>query len=235
MPAKPAKITPAVRCTAACKAKRRKLAKAYATAAKKEGPQRSKHTISSNTSRNTTNSGLIANKDNNNAYNRVYIPPANIEEEKGSSSNDNSVNSSTSDSTNKGEDSGIYKRSKGALYYKGTAAAAAAKAADTAAAEPTKPANAAAVPATAANTAVPAKAAAAKPASAATATAAVVDDIDNTVPPIVFTSSAYIALYAKAKAKAKEEEEEGEKEEDKEVVKEEKDIGDRGKKDKAKS
>ncbi|KAK2066389.1 hypothetical protein P8C59_000218 [Phyllachora maydis] len=118
MPTKPAKIIPAIHCAAACKAKRRKSAKARAIAAKKEGLQCSKRTTSSNASRNTTNSSLIANKDNNNAYNRAYIPPANIEEEKGGSSNDNSINSSTSDSADKGKGSGIYKRGKGALYCK---------------------------------------------------------------------------------------------------------------------
>ncbi|KAK2070632.1 hypothetical protein P8C59_005109 [Phyllachora maydis] len=125
-----------------CKAKQRKSAKAYAIAgravaakrrkkrkeatanarasklAKKEGPRYSKRTTGSNTGRYTTNSSLTANKDNNNAYNRVYIPPADIEEEKGSSSNNNSVNSSTSDSTNKGKGSGVYKYSKGASHCK---------------------------------------------------------------------------------------------------------------------
>ncbi|KAK2067674.1 hypothetical protein P8C59_001388 [Phyllachora maydis] len=110
MPAKPAKITLAIRRTAACKAKWRKSAKAYAT--------RFKRITSSNAGRYTTNSGLTANKDNNNAYNKAYMPPTDIEEEKGGSSNDNGVNSSTSDSANKDKDSSIYKRSKGALYYK---------------------------------------------------------------------------------------------------------------------
>ncbi|KAK2072132.1 hypothetical protein P8C59_006504 [Phyllachora maydis] len=114
-----AKITPAIRRIAAYKAKQRKSAKAYAVAAKKEGLRRSKHTAGGNTGRYTTNSSLIANKDNNNAYNRAYIPPANTEEEEeGSSSDDNSVNSSTSDSADKGKGSGAYKRSKGALRYK---------------------------------------------------------------------------------------------------------------------
>ncbi|KAK2070672.1 hypothetical protein P8C59_005149 [Phyllachora maydis] len=94
MLAKPAKITPAIRRTAACKAKRRKSAKAYA---------------------------IAANKDDNNGYNRAYIPPANTEKEKeGSSSNNNSVNSSTSDSANKGKGSSAYKYSKGASRYKDT-------------------------------------------------------------------------------------------------------------------
>ncbi|KAK2068934.1 hypothetical protein P8C59_003548 [Phyllachora maydis] len=90
---------------AAYKAKWRKSAKAYATA-------------DYNAGRYTTNSSLIADEDDNNAYNRIYIPSANIEEEEGGSSNNNGVNSSTSNSTNKGEGSSIYKRSKGALYYK---------------------------------------------------------------------------------------------------------------------
>ncbi|KAK2067204.1 hypothetical protein P8C59_000963 [Phyllachora maydis] len=112
MPAKPAKITLAIRYTAACKAKRRELAKARAA--------RSKRTTGSNTSRYTTNSGLMANKDDNNVYNRVYVPSANIEEEEGSSSDNNSINSSTSDSTDKGEGSGVYKRSEGALRCEDT-------------------------------------------------------------------------------------------------------------------
>ncbi|KAK2072024.1 hypothetical protein P8C59_006401 [Phyllachora maydis] len=129
IPAKPAKITPAIHRIATYKAKRCKSAKAYTTVdraaaakrPKKEGLQRSKRTTSSNTGKYTTNSGLIANKDNNNAYNRAYMPPVNIKEEKeGSSNNNNSINSSTSDSTNKGKGNSIYKRSKGALHYKDT-------------------------------------------------------------------------------------------------------------------
>ncbi|KAK2072137.1 hypothetical protein P8C59_006509 [Phyllachora maydis] len=115
MPTKPAKITPAIRYIAAYKAKQRKSAKARATA---EGLRRSKYTTSSNASRYTTNSGLIADKDDNNAYNRAYMPPANTEEEEGSSSNNNSVNSSTSDSADKGKGGGVYKRGKGALHCK---------------------------------------------------------------------------------------------------------------------
>ncbi|KAK2068933.1 hypothetical protein P8C59_003547 [Phyllachora maydis] len=107
-----------------------------------------------------------------------------------------------------------------------TAAAPAATtdtaAADTAAAEPAQAADATAIPAAAA------EATAAKPASTSTATATIVDDIDNTVPPTVFTSSTYIALYAKAKAKEEEEEEE----EEEELVEEKEDIKGRGKKDK---
>ncbi|KAK2073345.1 hypothetical protein P8C59_007634 [Phyllachora maydis] len=126
IPAKPAKITPAIRCTATCKAKRCKSAKAYAIAGraaaakryKKRKKARSKRTAGSNAGRNTTNSGLTANKDNNNAYNRAYIPPTDIEEEEGSSGNNNSVNSGTSDSTNKGKGSSTYKCGKGALHYK---------------------------------------------------------------------------------------------------------------------
>ncbi|KAK2070002.1 hypothetical protein P8C59_004540 [Phyllachora maydis] len=117
IPAKPAKITPAIYYTAAYKAKRRKSAKACAIA---EGPRRSKRTTSGNAGRYTTNSGLIANKDDNNAYNRAYIPPANTEEEEGGSSNDNGVNSSTSNGTNKGKGGSAYKRGKGALRYKDT-------------------------------------------------------------------------------------------------------------------
>ncbi|KAK2068494.1 hypothetical protein P8C59_003128 [Phyllachora maydis] len=116
-PAKPAKITLAVHRTAAYKAKQYKSAKAYAIA---EGLQYSKRTTGSNAGRNTTNSSLTANKDNNNAYNRAYIPPTDIKEKEGSSSNNNSVNSSTSNSANKGKGSSVYKRGKGALYYKDT-------------------------------------------------------------------------------------------------------------------
>ncbi|KAK2067137.1 hypothetical protein P8C59_000897 [Phyllachora maydis] len=144
-PAKPAKITLAIRRIAACEAKRCKSAKACAVAgrvaatkrckkhkeavanawarklAKKEGPRRSKRTTGGDTGRYTTNSGLVANKDDNNAYNRAYMPPADIEEEKeeegkGSSGNNNGVNSGTSNSANKGEGSGAHKRGKGALY-----------------------------------------------------------------------------------------------------------------------
>ncbi|KAK2072040.1 hypothetical protein P8C59_006417 [Phyllachora maydis] len=125
IPAKPAKITPAIRCIATYKAKRRKSAKAYTTAgraaaAKRQGLQRSKRTAGSNAGRYTTNSGLIANRDDNNAYNRVYIPPTDIEEEEGSSGDNNGVNSGTSNSTDKGKVSSVYKRGKGALYYKDT-------------------------------------------------------------------------------------------------------------------
>ncbi|KAK2066179.1 hypothetical protein P8C59_000014 [Phyllachora maydis] len=91
IPAKPAKITPAIYRIAAYKAKRRKSAKACA---------------------------IVANKDDNNAYNRAYIPPTDIEEEKGSSSNNNSINGGTSDSTDKGKGSSAYKHSKGASRYK---------------------------------------------------------------------------------------------------------------------
>ncbi|KAK2074615.1 hypothetical protein P8C59_008809 [Phyllachora maydis] len=114
--AKPAKITPAIRRVAVRKAKQRKLAKACAIAAKKEGPRRSKRTAGSDAGRYTTNSSLIANKDDNNAYNRAYMPSANAEEEEeGGSSNNNSVNSSTSDSANKGKGSSACERSKSAL------------------------------------------------------------------------------------------------------------------------
>ncbi|KAK2069805.1 hypothetical protein P8C59_004352 [Phyllachora maydis] len=119
--AKPAKITPAIRRTAACKAKQRKSAKACAIAAKKEGLRRSKRTAGGNTGRYTTNSGLIADKDNNDAYNRAYMPPTNAEkEEEGSSGDNNGINGSTSDSADKDEGSGAYERSKGALHYKDT-------------------------------------------------------------------------------------------------------------------
>ncbi|KAK2070354.1 hypothetical protein P8C59_004855 [Phyllachora maydis] len=120
-PTKLAKIMLAIRRIAAYKAKRRKVAKAYAAAAKKEGLRRSKHTAGSNTGRYTTDSGLTADKDDNNAYNRAYIPSANIEKEKeeeGSSSDNDSVNSSTSDSANKGEGSSVHKRGEGSLRYK---------------------------------------------------------------------------------------------------------------------
>ncbi|KAK2066209.1 hypothetical protein P8C59_000044 [Phyllachora maydis] len=111
MPAKPAKIMPAIRRMATCKAKWRKLAKACAAAGRAAAAKRYK--------KYTTDSGLIANKDDNNAYNRAYMPPVEVEkEEEGSSSNDNSVNGSTSNSANKGEGSDIRKYSKGASCYK---------------------------------------------------------------------------------------------------------------------
>ncbi|KAK2067922.1 hypothetical protein P8C59_001621 [Phyllachora maydis] len=144
-PAKPAKITPAVRRIAARKAKQRKSAKACAIAgraaatkrykkrkkavantqayklAKKKDLRRSKRTAGSDAGRYTTNSGLTADKDNNNVYNRAYMPPAKAEEEEEGSSGDNdSVNSSTSDSANKSKGSSTYKRSKGALRYEDT-------------------------------------------------------------------------------------------------------------------
>ncbi|KAK2068591.1 hypothetical protein P8C59_003223 [Phyllachora maydis] len=124
MLAKPAKITPAIRRAAASAAKRRKkrkeaVANAWASKlAKKEGLRRSKRTAGSNASRYTTNSSLIADKDDNNAYNRAYVPPANAEEEKGSSGNNDGVNGSTSNSADKGKGSGVYECSKGALRYK---------------------------------------------------------------------------------------------------------------------
>ncbi|KAK2068609.1 hypothetical protein P8C59_003241 [Phyllachora maydis] len=131
IPTKPAKITPAIRCTAARKAKRRKAAKACATAgraaaAKRQGLRYSKCTADGNASRYTTNSGLIANKDDNNAYNRAYVPPTNVEkeeeeeEEEGGNGDNNGVNGSTSDSTDEGEGSGAYKHSEGSSRYKDT-------------------------------------------------------------------------------------------------------------------
>ncbi|KAK2073074.1 hypothetical protein P8C59_007383 [Phyllachora maydis] len=111
IPAKLAKITPAIRRTAACKAKRRESAKAYAIV---EGLRRSKCTAGSDAGRYTTDSGFTADKDDNNAYNRAYMPPADIEEEEENSSGDNnSVNSGTSDSTDKGKGSNMYEYSKG--------------------------------------------------------------------------------------------------------------------------
>ncbi|KAK2072152.1 hypothetical protein P8C59_006524 [Phyllachora maydis] len=129
--AKPAKITLAVYRVAAYKTKRRKSAKAYTIAyklAKKEDLRRSKRTASSNAGRYTTNSGLIADKDDNNAYNRAYVPPANAEEKEeeeeeekeDSSSDDNSVNGSTSDSADKDKGSSACKRSKGTSHCKDT-------------------------------------------------------------------------------------------------------------------
>ncbi|KAK2073467.1 hypothetical protein P8C59_007752 [Phyllachora maydis] len=80
---------------------------------------RFKYTAGSNVGRYTTDSSLIADKDNNNVYNRAYIPPTDMEkEEEGSSSNNNGINSSTSNSANKGKGSSARKCSKGALYYK---------------------------------------------------------------------------------------------------------------------
>ncbi|KAK2073331.1 hypothetical protein P8C59_007620 [Phyllachora maydis] len=84
--------------------------------------QRSKRTAGGNASRYTTNSGLTANKDNNDAYNRAYIPPADVEEEEeeGGSSDNDGVNGGTSDSADKGKGSSVYKRSKGSLRCKDT-------------------------------------------------------------------------------------------------------------------
>ncbi|KAK2067697.1 hypothetical protein P8C59_001411 [Phyllachora maydis] len=127
MPAKLAKITLAIYYAAARKAKRRELAKAYATAGraaaakrpKKEDLQRSKCTAGGDAGRYTTNSGLIADKDDDNAYNRAYMPSTEVEEEEeDSSSNNDSINSGTSDSTNKGKGSSMYERGKGALHCK---------------------------------------------------------------------------------------------------------------------
>ncbi|KAK2069309.1 hypothetical protein P8C59_003900 [Phyllachora maydis] len=81
-------------------------------------PARFKRTTSGDTGRYTTNSGLTADKDDNNIYNKAYMPPTNIEEEKGGSGNDNGVNSSTSDSTNKGKGSSARKHGKGASRCK---------------------------------------------------------------------------------------------------------------------
>ncbi|KAK2070662.1 hypothetical protein P8C59_005139 [Phyllachora maydis] len=125
---------------------------------------------------------------------------------------------------------------RGCATYSCRISTAAAIPVNTAAAKPAKPADTAAIPAAAAKAAA-AKAAAAEPAS--TAATAVVDNISNAIPSVISKAalSAYVALHTKAKAKAKEEEEEeeeeeGEEEEDKEVIKEEKDIESRGKKDK---
>ncbi|KAK2070684.1 hypothetical protein P8C59_005161 [Phyllachora maydis] len=115
-PAKPAKITLAEHCTAAYKAKQRKLAKACTTA---EGLRRSKRTTGGNTGRYTINSGLTANKDDNDAYNRAYIPPADAEEEEeDSSGNNDGVNGSTSNSTDKGKSSSAHEHSESALRCK---------------------------------------------------------------------------------------------------------------------
>ncbi|KAK2069059.1 hypothetical protein P8C59_003666 [Phyllachora maydis] len=102
---------------AARKAKRRKSAKAYAIA---EGLRRSKRTASGDAGRYTTNSGLMVNKDDNNAYNRVYMPLTNVEEEEGGSSNDNGINGGTSDSTDKGKGSSACEYGKGASRCKDT-------------------------------------------------------------------------------------------------------------------
>ncbi|KAK2068916.1 hypothetical protein P8C59_003530 [Phyllachora maydis] len=105
--AKPAKITPAIRRAAARKAKQRELAKACTIAGRAAAAKRRKK----------------PDKDDNNTYNRAYVPPTNVEEEEeeeeeDSSGNNNDVNSGTSNSTNKGKGSSVYKRSKGALRCK---------------------------------------------------------------------------------------------------------------------
>ncbi|KAK2072060.1 hypothetical protein P8C59_006437 [Phyllachora maydis] len=68
---------------------------------------------------------LLANKNKDDAYNRVYKPPPNIEEEggdkensKGKDEEDNSDNDSTSDSTSNSKDKAGRKPSNSSLYYK---------------------------------------------------------------------------------------------------------------------
>ncbi|KAK2068455.1 hypothetical protein P8C59_003091 [Phyllachora maydis] len=113
--AKPAKITLAIYCAAACKAKRRKSAKAYAIVGRAAAAKRYKKR------KEAAANAQATNKDDNNGYNRVYIPLANTEEEKkGSSSDNDSVNSGTSNSANKGKGSGVYKCGEDALRCKDT-------------------------------------------------------------------------------------------------------------------
>ncbi|KAK2067212.1 hypothetical protein P8C59_000971 [Phyllachora maydis] len=69
----------------------------------------------------------LANKNKDNAYNRVYKPPTNTEEERGNKDNnkgeenkDNSNNNSISNSTNNSKDKARYKPSNSSLCYKDT-------------------------------------------------------------------------------------------------------------------
>ncbi|KAK2067210.1 hypothetical protein P8C59_000969 [Phyllachora maydis] len=79
-----------------------------------------------NTGIYTNNPSPLANKNKDNAYNRAYKPPTNIEEESGNKDNskeeeeeDNSDNNSTSNSTSNSKDKARYKPSDSSLCYKG--------------------------------------------------------------------------------------------------------------------
>ncbi|KAK2068579.1 hypothetical protein P8C59_003211 [Phyllachora maydis] len=74
----------------------------------------------------TNDPSLLANKDKDNAYNRAYKPPTNIEEKgsskdnsKGKEEEDNSNNNSTSNSASNSKDKAGYGPSNSSLYYKG--------------------------------------------------------------------------------------------------------------------
>ncbi|KAK2072034.1 hypothetical protein P8C59_006411 [Phyllachora maydis] len=146
------KITPAIRRIAACKPNKNKdntYNKAYKppTNIEEEGSNKdnSKEKKEDNSDNNSTsnstsnskdkarykpgNSSLYykANKDKDNAYNRVYKPPTNIEEEGSSKDNskeeeeeDNSNNDSTSDSTGNSKDKAGYRPMNSSLRYKDT-------------------------------------------------------------------------------------------------------------------
>ncbi|KAK2068607.1 hypothetical protein P8C59_003239 [Phyllachora maydis] len=74
----------------------------------------------------TNNTGLLADKDKDNAYNRAYKPPTNIEEEDSSKDNskeeeeeeDNSSNNGTSNSTGNSKDKARRELSNSGSYYK---------------------------------------------------------------------------------------------------------------------
>ncbi|KAK2066359.1 hypothetical protein P8C59_000188 [Phyllachora maydis] len=81
---------------------------------------------SGNAGINTNDPSSLADKDKDDAYNRAYKPPTNIEEE-GSSKDDskdeeeeedNSDNNSTSNSTDNSKDKARYRPSNSSLYYK---------------------------------------------------------------------------------------------------------------------
>ncbi|KAK2074422.1 hypothetical protein P8C59_008630 [Phyllachora maydis] len=86
---------------------------------------RSLRLIISNASIYTNNTSPLANKDKDDAYNKVYKPPTNIEEEGGSKDDskeeeekDNSgSNNSTGNSTSNSKDKAGYKLSNSGLRY----------------------------------------------------------------------------------------------------------------------
>ncbi|KAK2068653.1 hypothetical protein P8C59_003283 [Phyllachora maydis] len=85
---------------------------------------RSLRLANSNTGIYTNNPRPLANKNKDDAYNRAYKPPTNIEE-KGSNKDDskkeekdNSNDNSTSDGTSNSKDKAGHKPSDSSLYYK---------------------------------------------------------------------------------------------------------------------
>ncbi|KAK2066304.1 hypothetical protein P8C59_000133 [Phyllachora maydis] len=119
-----AKITLATRRAAAYRRKLEEIAQAYATSAKATATK-GRIKRNKNTGIYTNGTGLLANKHEDNAYNRAYKPPTNIED-KGSSKDDskeeeedNSNNNRTGNSTSNSKDKARYKLSNSSLYYKG--------------------------------------------------------------------------------------------------------------------